>query len=425
MRNSRTIRVFITYSHKDTKHRDELREYLAVIERQNKLVVWDDDQLTPGDKTLQEVVLEKVADSDLLLYLVSAASLASKSYNKELAEALKQEVRVIPIILEHCDWLYHQLGDFEALPSGGKPINEWIPSGAGWQDVVEGIQKVIHRIHTPPTTELQAKEALQAGHIQLLRGQLDMAIAGYSDAIRLNPRFADAYNNRGIAYEKKGEIDRALKDYNEAIEIDPNLAVAYSNRGNARSQLGRYEEALADFDEAIRLNPDYPEDYNNRGNARSQLGRYEEALADFDEAIRLNPDYAIAYSNRGNARSQLGRYEEALTDYNEEVHPALPNAIVNQLAEGEGTINHRITYPDNTDETLEIDVVKGAEVFLNLEHPQLWDYADDGRLEIQFNVFALSDYRQFLYCKVFEFRRESGEIRDYTGHPSSEFKWLF
>ena len=33
----------------------------------------------------------------------------------------------------------------------------------------------------------------------------DTAIACYSDAIRLKPDYAKAYNNRGIAYRKKGE----------------------------------------------------------------------------------------------------------------------------------------------------------------------------------------------------------------------------
>ena len=139
---SKPINGFITYSHEDTAHKDELRKRLAVMEQQNKLVTWDDGQLTPGDGALQEDLLKKVADSDLLLYLVSAASLASKNCNKELAEALKQEIRVIPIILEHCDWLRHQLSSFEVLPYKGKPISKWTDASEGWQNVVDGIRKV-------------------------------------------------------------------------------------------------------------------------------------------------------------------------------------------------------------------------------------------------------------------------------------------
>ena len=131
------LKGFITYSHKDAEQKEELRERLAVMEQQNEMTPWDDCQLTPGDEALQEDILEKVADSDLLLYLVSAASLASKNCNRELAEALNQKIRVIPIILEDCDWLRHQISRFEVLPHKGKPINEWRPESKGWQNVVD------------------------------------------------------------------------------------------------------------------------------------------------------------------------------------------------------------------------------------------------------------------------------------------------
>ena len=76
---NKPLKGFITYSHEDKEQKDELRKRLAVMEQQNELVTWDDGQLTPGDKALPEDILKKVADSDLLLYLVSAASLASKN----------------------------------------------------------------------------------------------------------------------------------------------------------------------------------------------------------------------------------------------------------------------------------------------------------------------------------------------------------
>ena len=82
------LKGFITYSHEDAEAKKELRKRLAVMEQQNELVTWDDGQLTPGDGALQEDILKKVVDSDLLLYLVSAASLASKNCNRELVEAL-------------------------------------------------------------------------------------------------------------------------------------------------------------------------------------------------------------------------------------------------------------------------------------------------------------------------------------------------
>ena len=60
------------------------------------------------------------------------------------------------------------------------------------------------------------------------------AIADFSEAIRLNPKDAVAYNNRGVAYYAKSDLDRAIADFNEAIRLDPKDAIAYNNRGAAR-----------------------------------------------------------------------------------------------------------------------------------------------------------------------------------------------
>ena len=89
---SEPLKGFITYSHENTEAKNELRKRLAVMEQNNELVTWDDGQLTPGDGALQEDILEKVADSDLLLYLVSAASLASKNCNREFSKSIKGRV---------------------------------------------------------------------------------------------------------------------------------------------------------------------------------------------------------------------------------------------------------------------------------------------------------------------------------------------
>ena len=52
-----------------------------------------------------------------------------------------------------------------------------------------------------------------------------------TEAIRLDPKYALAYSNRGTAWEAKQEYDRAIADYTEAIRLDPKHALAYNNRG--------------------------------------------------------------------------------------------------------------------------------------------------------------------------------------------------
>ena len=148
-------------------------------------------------------------------------------------------------------------------------------------------------------------------------GQRQAALADYDEALRLDPNFTDAYNNRGLVKHALGQHQAALADYDKALHLNPNDAEAYNNRGNTKHVLGQHQAALADYDKAFRLNPNYVEAYNNRGNAKRALGQHQAAIADYDEALRLNPNHAGAYYNRGNARFVLGQHQAAFADYDE------------------------------------------------------------------------------------------------------------
>ena len=84
----------------------------------------------------------------------------------------------------------------------------------------------------------------------------DEKIRFNTEAIRLQPDFAEAFYNRGLARYNKGDLDDALKDYNEAIRLQPDYALAFNNRGLARYNKGDLNGAIKDYNEAIRLQPD-------------------------------------------------------------------------------------------------------------------------------------------------------------------------
>ena len=145
------------------------------------------------------------------------------------------------------------------------------------------------------------------------------AIGYLNEAIRLKPDIAEAYYNRGLAYEKIGQYKQAIENYTEAIRLEPDYTTAYNNRGNAYNKLGQPQRAIKDFNEAIRLKPDYSDAYNNRGGAYGNFGQPQRAIKDFNEAIRLKPDDATAYYNRGVAYNDLGKYQLEIEDYNEAI----------------------------------------------------------------------------------------------------------
>ena len=319
------LKVFITYSHRDKEAKDELITRLAVMVRNSLIEIWHDNEILPGDKW-RESISNNLLSSDILLYLVSAASLASENCNKELAEALeKSSLRTIPIILEASDWQGHRISGFQALPDFGKPITAWRHASDGWQNVVEGIRRVIGEMsilaQPTPETDLKksdsgdATEQLRSTNVLLMLGQWDKAVDAYSKIIELDPQNAAAYNNRGVVKANLGQYKEAIADFDATIHIDPQYADAYYNRGSAKDSLDRYEAAIADYDVAIRLDPQDADAYHNRGSAKDSLGQHEAAIADYDAALRLNPQLTEAYNNRGNAKGELDQHEEAIADF--------------------------------------------------------------------------------------------------------------
>src|SRR5437016_931003 len=65
----------------------------------------------------------------------------------------------------------------------------------------------------------------------LQRDDPNLAVRSCSTYIKQNPSDAGGYENRGAAYYLKGEADRALADYAIAIKLSPKSATAYVNRG--------------------------------------------------------------------------------------------------------------------------------------------------------------------------------------------------
>ncbi len=71
--------------------------------------------------------------------------------------------------------------------------------------------------------------------------------------IKRQPKDANAYFNRGLAYKNADLADRALADYDAAIDLDPAHQKAYLDRGNIRYQRGFYGEAIRDYMNALGL----------------------------------------------------------------------------------------------------------------------------------------------------------------------------
>lgn len=142
-----TTPVFISYSHVDERALGRLHKHLAMLQRDGLVSAWFDRAILPG-AGLDVEVQRQLDASNLFLALVSPDYLASNyCYEKEFQHALRRhergEMRIVPIIVEPCDWLSSPFQQFMALPKDGKAISEWTNANTAYLDVVNGLRRLV------------------------------------------------------------------------------------------------------------------------------------------------------------------------------------------------------------------------------------------------------------------------------------------
>jgi hypothetical protein len=154
MAKSPPLSVFCSYSHKDESLRTAVAVGLAGLIR-DRLIhdVWYDRQISGGTNWAYAID-RQIDQSDIILLLVSSNFIASEyCMGKEVVRSLerhkKNEARVVPIILEPCDWETAVFAELQVLPVGGKPLRAWnIVNKNRLVEVSKGMRKVVEEFST-------------------------------------------------------------------------------------------------------------------------------------------------------------------------------------------------------------------------------------------------------------------------------------
>ncbi len=200
------------------------------------------------------------------------------------------------------------------------------------------------RIMRKPTDKLRAYKWFSKGcdyddHV----ATYDQALFSYQKALKIDPHYADAYNNLGVLYYKKGKYREAIKEFKKATEIIPRypgaqflgksisdlegeaekrpddihahweLALRYQKRG----YLGL---ATLEFKEVIRINPRIAEAHYQLGSYYLSVGNEEETIIEYEEALalkskkenKIKDTLFTLYRNRGITHYQQEEYQKAL-----------------------------------------------------------------------------------------------------------------
>jgi hypothetical protein len=165
------MRAFISYSHHDVGALDRLHVHLANLQREGRIETWYDREILAGN-VLGDEISQELEAADLFLLMISPDFIASNyCVDREMQRALERhdagEARVVPIIVEPCDWAaMPQLRQLKAVPRDGLPVSEWANANTAYLDVVQEIRRIVdaNEIGAPePTNEEPVLAAPQRG----------------------------------------------------------------------------------------------------------------------------------------------------------------------------------------------------------------------------------------------------------------------
>ena len=183
---------------------------------------------------------------------------------------------------------------------------------------VSTIQKFGTPLSQATTPSLEALKAFSQGSKALGERGANAAIPLYQHAIELDPNFALAYSNLGIAYVSLRESGLANENFQKAYDHRDRVS-EWEKYAISAFYYSYVTEETEKANQTYELwAQDYPRQsapHNNLGVNYGALGQYDKALAETLEAVRLDPDDGTSNGNLVFLYCALNRLGDAKAAY--------------------------------------------------------------------------------------------------------------
>ena len=139
----------------------------------------------------------------------------------------------------------------------------------------------------------------------------ERAADSFADALKKDPKLAQAAINEGIALLTLQRLDDTKKALQQAIALDPSNAQAWYNLGLAQRAGNELEPALASFQQAVKLDPRDADSYYFEGVCYQEMKQYGKAIQILQKALEIEPLHASAEFATARTLQRSGQTAEA------------------------------------------------------------------------------------------------------------------
>ena len=176
------------------------------------------------------------------------------------------------------------------------------------------VQKYATPLEQATTSSLEALQAYSVGHNEHQHFGDENAIPHLKKAVALDPNFAIAWAELGVASGNTGQTRQSQESIKKAFEL--------KDRASEHERLyiaaHYYDEVVGDSDKITEIyeqwKSTYPREtlpWDNLALRYEGLGQASKSLENASEAMRLDPKDNYAYQNLADAYTSLGRFDEA------------------------------------------------------------------------------------------------------------------
>lgn len=143
----------------------------------------------------------------------------------------------------------------------------------------------------------------------------DEAIINCNEVIKINPEYANAYNNRGMAKFRQNKFNEAEKDISMAIKLNPKEVGNINNLGDVYIIQKEYIKATLQYQKVLKLDKENFKALNDLGFIKNEQTKYLEGLKYLNKAIKVSKiESPNPYGHRAYSHIMLGNLNEAKKD---------------------------------------------------------------------------------------------------------------